>query len=530
MRIAVFFKIMKEKLKGILKSKRILAAAVLSLIWLIFYFALGAAIFKNMWYTSPAIPIVGGVAAFLPLCLELLNIFLFHRKWLDIVIICICPALGFSHFVFFAFVLSKLVYFFSAGLPYFIVLGLLLLIGFFVFAFPRLTKLWKRITAIFISAILLVICLTSLFNFTPFYVDGGATVFITDSEYQIAFSTSHPSTGEIEVNGKAYFDASLGENNISKLHKISVPKGELESAKGYVIRTKSVAINTAYLPSAGRTIEKTYSFRPINENDGLQIYNLSDTHECLSGPAAAASYFGDKLDLLILNGDIINDVSTEYQISLIYKLAHKITGGGIPVLYTRGNHECNGKLASRLGEYVGCGDKGFYFNLKLGSLSLLVLDTANDMADDNALISPIANFDPLRREESEWIKGLGNWNDREYNLVIAHMAYPLSGYLREKCPWHEWAKELVALTSGKTQLAICGHSHKTDFATAGSSDNMLADFPVLRGSIRSDKYPDKEGVSPFEFTGTAIELKDRKIIMKFTNSDKKVLGEHTMEI
>lgn len=522
---------MKEKFKEILKSKLSLSALILSLIWLILYFALGAGIFKNMWHTSPALPFIGAMIAFLPLTAEILNALILKNKGLEIAVICISPALCLAHFIFFAFVLSKLTYFLIAGLPYFITAGLAGTVAFFVFAFPRLSKLWKKITAISVSAVFAVICLTCLFNFTPFYIDGGATVFAVENEYQIAFSTSHQSIGEVEVNGKTYYDCANGENKVSKLHKISVPAGELNSSHAYKISTQSVAFNTAYLPSKGRTITKEYNFRTVTTGDGIQIYNLSDTHECLTGPANAASYFGKDLDVLILNGDIINDVSSEYQISLIYKLAHKVTGGEIPVIFTRGNHECNGKLAARLSEYVGCSDGKFYYNLKFGpELSLLILDTVNDMADDNPLISPIANFDAVRKEESEWIKQQSNWNDCKYNFVVSHIAFPLSGYQSEKKFWHEWARELVELTNGKARLALCGHSHKVDLADVGTWDNAVADYPVLRGSIRSNKYFDKEGVSPFEFTGTAIELKDGKINIKFTNAKKNVLGEKTLEV
>ncbi|MDE6868246.1 MAG: metallophosphoesterase [Clostridia bacterium] len=522
-------------MKKIFKNKLTAAAFVLSAAWLIWYFALGAAIFKNMWYTSPAIPLTGGVAALLPLSAVLLNNFVFKKRWVEIVIICLCPALMFAHFVLFAFVLSKLVYFFVAGKPYFITIGLAALIAFFVFAFPRLDKLFRRISAITLAAVVAIICLICLFNAVPFYISGGTTVFVVENEgaqeYQIAFATSVQSTGEVTVNGKTYYDQTNGENNVCKLHKISVPADELDEAKSYSIGTQCVALNTAYLPTKGTIIRKSYSFRPVDDTDGLQIYNLSDTHECIAGPANAADYFGDKLDLLILNGDIINDASTQYQISLIYKLAHRITGGTRPVLFTRGNHECNGYYAADLGKYVGCAERGFYFNLKLGSLSMLVLDTNNDMADGNALINPVANFNQTRAEQSEWLKALGDWSEgSEYGFVIAHMAYPLSGYQAASCSWHGWARELVELTEGKTRLALCGHSHKTDYIEPGDPDNAKASYPVLRGSIRSNKYPDKEGISPLEFTGTALEIKDGKVMIKFTNANKKVLAEHVLEV
>ncbi len=512
-------------LKYLSEHKLSSAAVILSAVWFIWYFALGAAIFGNMWHTSPALPVCGGLFALAPLAAALLNAFIFKKRAADVALICLSPALMFAHFVFFAFVLSKLTYFFIAGTPYFITAGLAALVCFFVFAFPKLSKTGRRVSASVLAAVLAVICLTSLFGAVPFYISGGATVFAVDNEYQIAFSTSHRSVGAVEVNGVTYYDQTNGQNNVSKLHKISVPAAELDTAKSYSVRTQGVALNTAYLPTKGAVITKTYSFRPADDSDGVQIYNISDTHECIAGPARAASFFGDKLDLLILNGDIINDVSSEYQISIIYRLAHRITGGTRPVLFTRGNHECNGSLAADLGKYVGCAERGFYYTYKIGSrLSLLVLDTNNDMSDDSALIRPIANFDTVRKEQSEWLKTLGDRGaETEHSFVVAHMAYPLSGYVSEKCHWHDWARELVELTEDKAELAVCGHSHKTVLDAVGTDDNAIAGFPVLRGAIRSNKYADKEGVSPFEFTGTAIEIMDGNISIRFTNAKGKIM-------
>lgn len=514
---------MKEKFKSILHSKLSLSAHIVALVWLILYFAMGAAIFSKMWNTSPALPFFGAVLAFAPFIALILNTVLGRERIVETAVICTCAVLAVLYFFFFAFVLSKLNYFLVEGAPYFITAGLFGLSAFFMFAFPKFNKLFKRISAIAVTAIIFIISLVCLFDATPFYISGGATVFAVDDEYQIAFATSHKSIASVTVGDTKYFDQTNGQNNVSTLHKISVPASELDKAKEYSILTQGVILNYAYLPSNGIKIEKSYPFRPVDESDGFQIYNLSDTHECVSGPSRAGSWFNDKLDLLILNGDIINDVSSEYQISLIYKLAHKITGGKVPVIFTRGNHECNGKLANGFGKYVGCAERGFYYTFRAGSLSMAVLDTNNDMADDNALIRPIANFDEVRKQESNWLKDL-DWQNGQYNFVVAHMAYPLSGYVSEKCRWSGWAKELITLTDG-ADLALCGHSHKTDYAGVGTFDNAIANYPVLRGSIRSNRYSDREGVSPAEFTGTAIEIKDGNIIVKFTNAKKQIMGE-----
>ena len=515
MRIALFF-ICFMKL-----TKTNLAALITAGLFILEYFGFGAVIFKNMWYTSPALPVLCGIAALLPVIAEITNIFIFKRRWADVTVICVSLAFALGYFFFFAYVISKLLYFLIAGKPYFITAFIFSALAFFIFLFPRLSQKAKRASAITVCTAFAFICLFGIFNATPFYVSAQPAVFAVEDEYQIAFATSHNSAAEVTVNGKTYTDSVNGQKIIRPLHKISVPSSELDRAGGYTIAVQSVILNTAYAPSKGVKISKTYSFRPVDSDDGLQMYNISDTHDVTSGPAKAGSYFGEKLDLLILNGDIISDVSSYYQISLIYKLAHKITKGGLPVIFTRGNHECNGPLAATLGEYVGCAERGFYYTVKTGEYNLVILDTNNDMSDGNPLISPIADFDRVRAEQSQWLKGLDL--SGENNIIISHIAYPLSGYVSEKCHWHGWARELVSLTDNKVKLAVCGHSHVTKYEQAGSDDNRLAHFPVVRGSIRSNRYADKAGVAPYEFTGTAIEIDGKAINIKFTNAEKRVL-------
>jgi hypothetical protein len=108
------------------------------------------------------------------------------------------------------------------------------------------------------------------------------------------------------------------------------------------------------------------------------------------------------------------------------------------------------------------------------------------------------------------------------------MAYPLRSYLNDQA-WGDWAKELVELTNNKAQLLLAGHSHvaKITEPEAGG-DNGMATYPVLRGSIRSNKYTDREGISPLEFTGTAVEIVGNTATIQLTTANKKVHSTYTL--
>lgn len=497
--------------------KLYISSVTLSALYLFEFLVTGIFIFSNMFYTWAGLPFVLGIFALLPLLFSVLNLKIFKSTRLSVELICAAVAMALGHFLFTAYVLSKLTYLLITGLPIFAALAVVGLFLFLILAYPKFKRLGKRISVITLSIVIFFVCIFGIFRLFIFRFTSDGVVFAVEDEYQIAWSTSVKSTGYVTVNGKTYYDQSNGQNRVSTLHKVSVPMAVLDEAKGYELHSVPVYSEAAYLAIRGGERVKKYNFKPVDGSDGLQIYNISDNHETLRGASAAASYFGKDLDILILNGDIINDVSSLWQISLIYKTASRITGGERPVIYTRGNHECNGRYADELPEYVGSNGGKLYYTVELGGAYFLVLDTNNDMADNNFLIGPAANFEQQRREQTEWLNGLERFGEScEYKFLLAHMAFPLSDY--ERFP--EWTAQLNEATNGKFDLCISGHSHKLDFAEAGTE--TCTDYPVIRGSLRSNYRTEGEGVDPAAFTGTAIECKDGKITAMFTNAKGEV--------
>lgn len=507
------------------EKKLYTASTVLACGYAAEFFITGIFIFMNMYYTFEAMPFILSAFALLPLIFAILNIFIFRNNRLSVAIIAASVIMAVGHFLFAAYVLSKLTFLLITGIPVFAVLGIVGAFLFMLLAYPRLKKVGRRISVAVLSLVIFFVSVFGVLKLNFFYYTSDGVVFAVEDEYQIAWSTSVKSTGSVKVNGKTYYDISNGENRVSTLHKVSVPMSELDNAKSYTLSSIPVYSEAAYLSISGKERQKTYSFRPADPADGLQIYNISDNHEILSGAGNAGRYFGDDLDILILNGDNINDVTSLWQISLIYKLASRITGGERPVIYVRGNHECNGRYAAALPDYLPSKNGNLYYTTTLGGAFFMVIDTNNDMADENMLITPAANFEQLRREQTEWLNGQTYFGeDCDYRILLAHMAFPLSDY--ERFP--EWTEELTAATDGKFDVCISGHSHLLDYAEAGTETRTS--YPVVRGSIRNDHRMNGEGVNPFAFTGTAIECADGKINVKFTNNKHKILQEFSINL
>lgn len=507
-------------------KKLFIAALVLAFFYLAEYvatcipdFGTGSAIFVHMYYTAEAMPFLVSVVPLLPAALALLNI-KFRRASVSLAVLCVSVCLAVVHLFFVAYALSKLTFILIAGMPVYIVLAAAAVVVFLIVGFPRLAKRGKKIAAGVLGVLLLFAAVFGVFGIPVFSFTSDGVVFAVEDEYQIAWSTSVPSTGAVTVGGQTFYDESAGENNVSTLHKISVPQALLDGAREYTLHAVPVYSHAAYLSVGGGEQTKTYPFRPVDASDGVQIYNISDNHEFISGAGNAGQYFGDELDLLILNGDNLNDVSSKWQISLIYRLAGRVTKGTRPVLYVRGNHECNGTYAAELSRYVGSRDGEFYYTAELGGVFFLVLDTNNDMEDGNALIAPAANFALVRERQVEWLNGLASYGEGcAYRILLAHMPFALTEYTS----FPEWTKQLAAATAGKFDLCISGHSHLLDYTEAG--EGTRADYPVLRGSIRSDYRAKGEGISPYQFTGTALECAGGTLRARFTNSKGEVLRE-----
>ena len=191
------------------------------------------------------------------------------------------------------------------------------------------------------AAVLVLVILGAVvigYQLRPCTITHGAVGYAVEDEYQIVFSTSDSAIAWVEVDGRCYYDLYAGSmRSADRVHKITLPQSVLDAAGGYSIHAKQMIYRGPFGGYTGETISESYDFRPVDTSDGLDYYSLSDVHEAVDAAIAAAS--GEKMDFLVLLGDLISMVETEADCQLANELAHGITGGECPVIYVRGNHE-----------------------------------------------------------------------------------------------------------------------------------------------------------------------------------------------
>ncbi len=377
-------------------------------------------------------------------------------------------------------------------------------------------------------------------------------IYAVEDTYQIVFTTNAKGTAWVEIDGVEYNDTYAGYRETENtVHKISVPMESLDKAGEYTLYAKSMLLRGPYSSMEGRTIQKTYHWRGVNPEDGLNYYVLSDTHNTLKTPYKAATYFEDSLDFLISCGDNVSWIDRKDDLENFLLLAGQITKGEIPVIYARGNHETKGVKADQFYQYVGADEHKFYYTFRLQNIWGIVLDIGEDHADDFIEYYGAAKFDAYRAEQTAFLdEVLANAETEfdapgvDYRIGVCHIPLTIK-YKNDHAGTFKDAW-LERLNQMKLTIMYSGHVHelwyidpafedhitlkKTDAYKDGKKDNSVrittnASFPSILVSKRGENQllSDPEKIFDTGFIGLAVTSDGKTTTMKYTDEDHKAL-------
>lgn len=350
------------------------------------------------------------------------------------------------------------------------------------------------------------------------------TVFLAEDEYQIVWETERPSSAWVTVGGAVFTDNKAGNLVMDQtVHKVRVPMEALNAAGGYEISWQHILKTDnafAYIRKGNHKAAQ-YAFRAPDFSDGIQIFHLSDTHSNLQPGAKTARYWGDKLDLLILNGDILNDIYYASSRNFALKLAWEITGGARPVLYTKGNHETRGVQANAdMERYLGTpGGDRWYFTTRVGSLWIAVFDCGELREDE--FYADRGYFDEYRARQTIFFEQVAANAANEYEapgvehrLLVSHQPFmrPNGYYTDLKLQWAALADQM------HFDLALAGHDHTVGYYPIGNtSGGVTLTYPLIIGS-RPAHIESANGV----FIAAPVEFRDGRITAWFTDQNYTV--------
>lgn len=354
------------------------------------------------------------------------------------------------------------------------------------------------------------------------------TVYAVKNTYQIMVPVTEPLVMWAEVGGRCFYDDSNGIlRSACQTHRVTVPMETLDAAGEYTLCFRTVFERRPYGSKCSEVFQYTSPFRPL-PNAPVNIYHIADAHNDVDGPVAAAQSFGNRIDLLILNGDLPNHSGQIEYFSTIHQIAARLTGGEIPVVFSRGNHDMRGIYAEQLADHTPTDCGRSYYTFRLGHLWGLVLDCGEDKDDSHPEYGNMNCCADFRRRQTEFLRDVIAHASEEYaaegvtnRIVISHIPFTQVDkppFDIEQETYAEWARLLREQI--KPQIILCGHMHKTYISRVGSeTDHLGQPCPVIVGSERATKE------SPF--VGCAVKLTEKGCDVIFNNgSDPLPSLEH----
>ena len=354
-------------------------------------------------------------------------------------------------------------------------------------------------------------------------------VYLVGHDYQIIFNTAEHGIAWVEVDGAIYPDERNGlMRSETTVHRAVVPTAVLDAAKKYAVCFRALPERKPYWPQLGEVERQEYAFRPIDWSDGLQLYHIADAHSHVGEVVDTAGYFGDRLDLLVMNGDIPAESKTEKDVLAVFDIAGSVTGGERPVLFARGNHDTRGKFALEFTDFIGTEEGRTYFTFRTGALWGIVLDCGEDKLDFNEEYGGLVCCEPFRRRQTEFLKRVVENRRSEFEaegvklrVGVCHVPFmtELMGQSGEKfdIERQRYAEWTALLNEMGLDLMLCGHTHRLYAYQPG--DPMMrygANFPVLVGSRPQFVRPGEEGRN--RFVGAAVEAKNGRITADYTDN------------
>ena len=285
-------------------------------------------------------------------------------------------------------------------------------------------------------------------------------VYAVEDTYQIVFSTNHPAIAWVEIDGEAYYDLFAGSmKSKDNVHKITVPQAKLDEAKAYSIHAEKMIYRGPFGGFKGKEICQEYTFRPVNSADGLVYYTMTDVHHARTG-AVAAALSVENLDFLVILGDSVGMVEYEKDVQFSNLLAHDVTGGQIPVVYARGNHEIKGAYAEELYKYVGSKNERFYYWFTLSDVFGITLDLGEDHDEGWWEYYGTDRFASYHKEQTQFLQELAETKPYEgynYTLVACHIPIQFVNSRKDhvdvKADWTQLLNQI------QPDLAVYGHQH-----------------------------------------------------------------------
>ena len=218
-------------------------------------------------------------------------------------------------------------------------------------------------------------------------------VFDAGEYYSVVWQTSQDikSAGYVDIDGisKTFMDAHGGKLRTEVTHSVRIPKATLNGKK-FTVSNRVVTNYSGYgthsstdpLKFGAYTYGVTVNFNDVTaKTDNYNILAVANKTGGMQDAYKLKAKYSQTPDLLVLTGDMVEDLNSEQNFASLLDYANTVTGGSCPVLLLRGENETKGEFAPYLSRIIRPVTPELvlnrtYHNFKQGTLSVITVTQA----------------------------------------------------------------------------------------------------------------------------------------------------------
>ena len=395
-------------------------------------------------------------------------------------------------------------------------------IPFLVFFYPAFKGKGRILVGGLTIAGVLLGLMTQAFPVMGYEITSKPMVIDTGEDYSVVFSTSDTGTAYVTYTyeGEEYVVYDQKDGGLvfdTRIHSVNIPYEHLKN-NTYTVGSTQVFEYFGYGRNFGNMVtSEEYSFK-VNESDTQNWLVITDWHYYVLMDMAedAIAHLNDEYDGLILVGDPAPALDHEQQaIWNIAQFGGKLSGGEMPVIYARGNHDSKGAFSRELSEVLGL--DSLYYSTNYGDYSFVILDSGESNEDSDPENQGMIAHRDYHEEMVEWMEGLEL--ESEKAISIAHIWQVCVPEDQKDLSLRAWD----SLEKMGVDLMLSGHDHVCRFvdgSVEGEQEYLerYSDLPAfIAGGHVGDNYAG--------FVATKMKLSTDGIC--FTSMDNN--GEQVMD-
>ena len=231
-----------------------------------------------------------------------------------------------------------------------------------------------------------------------------------ENAFTLVWTSEVPGMAWVQLeDGRMLYETFAGRRIFGRLHRVKVEGLPRGGVVRYRIGGQNLEDDSSpYNPVFGDCYEGDWhsvkTFDSKASSCRFSVFN--DIHMHTDKYAALASQVDSaRTDFIFLNGDIVS--AGNYVMDTLVRYAVEPLGSlvnGIPLQYTRGNHEGRGNNVPLVADVFPRSGAPFYYTFRQGPVAFIVFDAGETNAKRSVLYSGAEVFEDYLKEQIEWAR------------------------------------------------------------------------------------------------------------------------------